>query len=66
MDTEQFGAHSTRAASMSAAVSQGVPVDVIMKATGWSAESTFTRFYKKAPNVNMGLIGTTSVNPTLN
>ena len=53
LDTELFGAHSTRSASTSAAARCGSPVDVIMKAAGWSAASTFTRFYKKAPKQNL-------------
>ena len=31
-----------------------VPVDVVLQAAGWSSESTFTRFYRKEPAVNMG------------
>ena len=53
VDTELFSAHSTRSASTSAAARCGLPVDV-MKAAGWSAVSTFTRFYKKAPKQNLG------------
>ena len=54
IDTLQFGAHSTRSASTSAAVVRGTPVDVVMKAAGWSAASTFTKFYRKPPSTNMG------------
>ena len=54
VDTAQFSAHSTRAASTSAVLSSGVPVDVVLRAAGWSSESTFTRFYRKEPAVNMG------------
>ena len=54
LDTELFGAHSTRSASTSAAARCGLAVNVIMKAAGWSAVSTFTRFYKKAPKQNLG------------
>ena len=53
VDTKQFSAHGTRAASTSAALSSGVPVDVVLLAAGWSSESTFTRFYRKEPAVNM-------------
>ena len=53
VDTAQFSAHSTRAASTSAALSSGVPEDVVLRAVGWSSESTFTRFYRKEPAVNM-------------
>ena len=41
VDTQHFGAHSTRMASTTAAVSRGVPVDTLMRAAGWSSESTF-------------------------
>ena len=54
VDTAQFSAHSTRVASTLAALSSGVPVDVVLRAAGWSSESTFTRFYRKEPAVNMG------------
>ena len=54
VDTAQFSAHSTRVASPSTALSSGVPVDVVLRAAGWSSESTFTRFYRQEPAVNMG------------
>ena len=54
VDTARFSAHGTRTASTSAALSSGVPVDVVLRAAGWSSESTFTRFYRKEPAVNMG------------
>ena len=54
VDIALFSAHSTRAASTSAALSSGVPVDVVLRAAGWCSESTFTRFYRKEPAVNMG------------
>ncbi len=50
----QFGAHSTRSASTSAAASKGLPIDIVLKAAGWSSASTFTRFYKREPVTNMG------------
>ena len=56
VDTCVYGAHSTRAASTSAAAARGAPIDVIMKAAGWSAESTFTKYYKKTPAINMGQV----------
>ena len=56
IDTEQFKAHSTRVASASAAVQRGAPVDAVLKAAGWAAESTFTKYYKKAPAANLGQI----------
>lgn len=54
IDTNIFGAHSTRGASTSAAINRGTPMDTVMKAAGWSSESTFTRFYKKPATSNMG------------
>jgi hypothetical protein len=47
VDTEQFKAHSTRAAAASAAKSAGVSLKDIMTMADWSRESTFTRFYHK-------------------
>ncbi|XP_019857980.1 PREDICTED: uncharacterized protein LOC109586243 [Amphimedon queenslandica] len=47
VNTSIFGAHSTRAASSSAAKKAGVPLIDIMKAAGWSRSSTFERFYYK-------------------
>lgn len=47
VDIDQFGAHSCRAASTSAAAAKGVPIDTIMKSAGWSSAKTFCRFYKK-------------------
>ena len=41
VDMQQFGAHSTRTASTSAAITCGVPVDVL-RAAGWRSGSTFT------------------------
>ena len=53
VDTQQFCVHSTRAASTSAALSCGVPADILLRAVGWSSESMFIRFYNKEPAVNM-------------
>ena len=47
IDTMKYKAHSTRAASTSAALRKQVPVQDIMKAASWRRESTFTRFYRK-------------------
>ena len=47
IDTKVFSAHSTRAASTSAAHKKGVPLDKIRATAGWSCQSTFTRFYHK-------------------
>lgn len=62
IDVSVFGAHSTRAAATSAASSRGVPIPQIMKAAGWSRDSTFFRFYNRhvdvtsdSPNANTSL-----------
>ncbi len=47
LDNKVFGAHSTRAAVTSAAHKNGVSIDRILAAGGWSNENTFGRFYKK-------------------
>lgn len=47
IDITSFTAHSTRAASTSAAAEKGLPFSVILDAAGWSQEGTFTRFYRK-------------------
>lgn len=58
IDTNQFGAHSTRSASTSAAKRSGLDMTTIMRAAGWSNASTFARFYNKpiehSPDVNFG------------
>ena len=57
-DTNQFGAHSTRSASTSAAEKSGLDMATIIKAAGWSNASTFALFYDKlieqSPDVNVG------------
>ena len=47
IDTQQFAAHSTRAAAASAAFSKNVSVDTILSTAGWSNVQTFARFYNK-------------------
>lgn len=47
IDIGQFSAHSTRAASTSAARKAEIPVDVILSAAGWASERTFAKFYHK-------------------
>lgn len=47
IDVKKFSAHSVRAAATSAAASRDVPLANIMKAAGWTRQSTFTRFYNK-------------------
>ncbi len=48
IDTTKYSAHSARAATASIAVESEVPVDVLLKAVGWSNANTFATFYKKS------------------
>lgn len=54
INTNKFKPHSTRSASTSAAAATGASINCIMKAAGWSQESTFRKFYNKEVNVNFG------------
>lgn len=47
IDISVFSAHSTRGASSSKAISQGVSVKEIMAMADWSNSSTFSTFYKR-------------------
>ena len=47
IDTAIFSAHSTRAASVSAAKKKGVPLETIMSTAGWSNAGTFKAYYDK-------------------
>lgn len=47
IDTTTFKSHSTRAALCSKANAKSVPVELIIKAAGWSSENTFQKFYNK-------------------
>jgi len=46
IDTSTFGAHSTRAASTSAAKAQKLSITTIMDSAGWYSENTFMKYYK--------------------
>ena len=45
IDTSKFQAYSTRAAAATKAAMSGVTVEEIMKATDWSGEGVFQKFY---------------------
>ena len=47
VNTEKFSAHSTRAATTSAAKAMNMPIDFIMQSAGWPQESTFGKYYHK-------------------
>lgn len=53
VNTRCFGAHSTRGAAASKAVSAGIPVEAILRAGSWSKEATFNRFYNRATTQTM-------------
>ena len=50
INTVVYSAHSTRGASTTAAVKQGVSIADILKTADWSKESTFKRFYYRPEN----------------
>ena len=54
VDAQQFGEHSTCAASTSAVLSCGIPVNASLQAAGWSSKSTLTQFYHKVLTVPIG------------
>ncbi|KAH3868108.1 hypothetical protein DPMN_031247 [Dreissena polymorpha] len=45
IDVTVYGAHSVRSASTSKARDNNVPISVIMKRAGWTADSTFKKYY---------------------
>lgn len=47
IDTDIYKAHSTRAASSSAAKSSGVPITTIMDSVGWTSAQIFAKYYDK-------------------
>ena len=47
INTEIYGAHSTRVASTSAAHRKNIDTDRILAAAGWSNENTFSKFYNE-------------------
>ncbi|XP_069107780.1 uncharacterized protein [Argopecten irradians] len=47
IDTTIFKAHSTRAASTSAAMRGNVPLETILKTAGWNKDCVFRKFYQK-------------------
>ena len=50
IDTTKFGAHSTRAASPSAAAKVATPLEVFLESAGWSNCGAFAKFYQKPIN----------------
>lgn len=47
IDTKRFGAHSTRAAATSAAISSGINLNTLLQQASWKSELTFARHYNK-------------------
>lgn len=61
IDSSIFKAHSTRAASTSAAAKNNLPLGDILKMGDWSSPSTFQRFYYK-PVVDVSYAQTVLIN----
>lgn len=55
IDITKFTAHSTRAASTSAATRAGAPMESILKSAGWSNCGTFAKFYHKQINASCNI-----------
>ena len=47
IDTSNFIAHSTRAASTSKAIIKGLSTQQIVKCANWTRASTFNKYYRK-------------------
>ena len=58
LDVRKYGAHSTRAASTSAAKTGNISIQSIMDAAGWSNAETFRKFYDKPLDTETGSFGT--------
>ncbi|XP_068724072.1 uncharacterized protein [Montipora capricornis] len=58
LDVRKYGAHSTRAASTSAAKTVNISIQSIMDAAGWSNAETFRKFYDKPMDTEAGSFGT--------
>lgn len=58
IDTSLFTAHSTRAASVSAAKKAAVPIQAILSAAGWQNSAVFAKFYDKSTVSTDGTFGT--------
>ena len=57
IDISMFKAHSTRAASTSAAAASNIPLSTIMASAGWSNADTFSKFYNKPVMENEQIFG---------
>lgn len=47
IDTKRFGAHSTRAASTSAALEAGININTLLQQASWKSSLTFAKHYNK-------------------
>jgi integrase len=61
VNTDEYGAHSTRSAAASKASASGLSIDAILKAGSWAQESTFRKFYNRPsePTVESAVFGQT-------
>ena len=57
IDISMFKAHSTRAASTSAAAASNIPLSTIMASAGWSNADTFSKLYHKPVMENEQIFG---------
>ena len=55
IDLKRFKSHSTRAASTSRAIAQGVSLATIMASVGWKQANTIARFYSKTIEDDTGM-----------
>ena len=62
IDITKYSAHSTRAASVSAASRANVNIDDILQIAGWSSECCFARFYNK-PNAKVSSYASSVLSP---
>ncbi|KZS06238.1 Uncharacterized protein APZ42_030369 [Daphnia magna] len=61
VDTDVFGANSTRGAAASKAAVSGLSIEAILRAGSWARESTFRRFYNRSaePTFESAVFGQT-------
>lgn len=47
IDTKRYGAHSTRSASTSAAIAEGINLNTLLQQASWKSSATFAKHYNK-------------------
>lgn len=66
IDTSVYKAHSTRAASSSAARDRNVPISDILATAGWVSAKTFAKYYSKPIQHPTSIFSTAVLSPTTN